>query len=81
MILVHDGVYEERIDFKGKVIIVRSENGPNSTIIDGGSNGSVVSFVGVNDSVLDGFTIKNGQARYGSGIIVSFPLPLLLIAL
>lgn len=40
---VGDGVYAERINFKGKAVTVRSVNGPTRTTIDGGGLGSVVS--------------------------------------
>ncbi|MGA1864103.1 MAG: right-handed parallel beta-helix repeat-containing protein [bacterium] len=70
MILVHDGTYSERINFKGKRITVYSENGSAATIIDGGSGGSVVTFNNNEGkySVLDGFTIRNGSASNGGGI-------------
>jgi hypothetical protein len=41
---VHDGTYIENINFKGKEILVRSENGPAATFIDGNASGSVVTF-------------------------------------
>jgi hypothetical protein len=70
-VLVHDGVYAERINFKGKAITVRSVNGPDVTIIDGGKKGSVVVFNSgeERDSLLEGFTIKNGHAANGGGIL------------
>jgi serine protease len=64
IILVHDGIYYEHINFKGKVITVRSEHGADVTIIDGSADGSVVAFdhgEGAG-SVLAGFTIQNGKA-------------------
>ena len=66
-VVVRPGTYEERIDFLGKAITVRSEQGPDVTVIDGGSpsnpdRGSVVVFENGEgpDSVLDGFTLTNG---------------------
>jgi len=62
-VLVADGTYFEQIDFLGKAITVASANGPASCIIDGGGSGTVVtlqSFEGT-DSVLEGFTITNGE--------------------
>jgi parallel beta-helix repeat protein len=66
-VLVAKGTYVENINFKGKAIIVMSEFGRDSTIIDGGSPsnpdyGSVVYFFNGEDtnSVLDGFTITGG---------------------
>ena len=59
---VAPGVYVERIDFSGKAITVVSEAGPEVTIIDGNRAGTVVAFStgeGRN-SVLEGFTIRNG---------------------
>lgn len=60
IVLVADGIYCQNINFNGKVITVQSQNGPETTIIDGGQNGSVVTFTGYDNSILDGFTIRNG---------------------
>lgn len=43
-VLVRSGTYEENVDFVGKDIVVESESGANSTIIDGTDSGSVVTF-------------------------------------
>jgi len=64
-----EGNYD--IDFKGKAITVRSENGPENCIIDCQRYGRGFHFHSTEDanSVLDGFTIKNGYAdRFGGGI-------------
>lgn len=65
-VIVRSGTYVENIDFLGKAVTVQSENGPDVTTIDGGRTASVVTFGNGEgpDSVLDGFTITNGQ---GSG--------------
>ncbi|GAI06422.1 unnamed protein product, partial [marine sediment metagenome] len=77
-VLVADGVYTGKgnrdIDFRGKAITVRSENGPNNCIID--CNGTEVYphrgfyFYSGEDanSIVDGFTITNGYAMWGGGI-------------
>jgi hypothetical protein len=73
-IIVRDGTYSEHIDFLGKTITVRSEHGPYSTIINGGADIdtyiAIVSFENSEsaDSVLDGFTITNGNGGFGGGI-------------
>jgi len=69
-VLVSDGTYtgsgNRDIDFKGKAITVRSINGPGATIIDcqGTSTDPHRGFFfhsnETANSVLDGFTIKNG---------------------
>jgi parallel beta-helix repeat protein len=66
-IIVEPGTYVENIDFLGKAITVKSEEGPDDTVIDGGQPidpdyGSVVLFQSWegNDSVLEGFTLTNG---------------------
>ena len=71
-ILVRDGVYPENINFKGKSVYVKSEHTPYETFIDGQYLGSVVTFESgeTHQSVLEGFTIKKGNAEYGGGIIV-----------
>ena len=80
IILVSDGTYQEGIDFKGKAIIVKSVNGPATTIIDAGGVNTVVNFSGgeTANSVLDGFTIQNGgpsTSGSGSGITASGSSP------
>lgn len=77
VILVHDGTYVENIDFQGKAITVRSENGPDACFIDGNASGSVVtfSFAEGENSVLEGFTIENGLAETGGGIYCSKSSP------
>lgn len=63
VIVVSPGVYKENINFKGKVIVLKSRKGPERTIIDGGKKGPVVIFDSGegNDSVLEGFTVCNGS--------------------
>jgi len=77
-VLVADGVYtgdgNRDIDFLGKAITVKSENGPENCIINcqGSSDYRRRGFYFHNgessNSVLDGFTIMNGYAVYGGGI-------------
>ncbi len=70
LVIVSPGTYPENIDFLGKAITVRSEEGAEVTIIDGNQAGSVVTFSNGESewSLLDGFTIRNGHARYGGGL-------------
>ena len=70
VITVLAGTYAENIDFLGKAITVRSQDGPETTIIDGGFAGSVVTFASGEGSasVLEGFTIEGGNADSGGGI-------------
>jgi hypothetical protein len=61
-IIVAPGTYQENIDFKGKGITVKSAQGPEDTVIDGGGAGSVVTFSSGEgrESVIEGFSIING---------------------
>ncbi len=84
-IVVRDGTYigpgNRDMDFKGKAITVRSENGPQNCIIacNGTADDNHRAFYFHSDendqSVLDGFTIMNGYAagtadnRHGGGAI------------
>ena len=67
-VIVADGTYtgvgNKDLDFKGKAITVRSENGPGSTIIDCEGEGRGFNFENreTESSVLSGFTITNGAA-------------------
>ncbi|NVM56921.1 MAG: hypothetical protein HWN51_02210, partial [Desulfobacterales bacterium] len=76
-VLVADGTYTDEgnrdIDFRGKAIIVCSENGPENCIIDcqGLGRGFYFQTNEDRDLVIDGFTIINGRTdkmRYGAGI-------------
>jgi len=83
-VLVADGMYfgqwPDGISFRGKAIVVRSENGPETCtincmhfwrgfIFDSGEDAN---------SVLDGFTIKNGGAGIGGGIYCSSSSPTII---
>ncbi|MDP2898355.1 MAG: right-handed parallel beta-helix repeat-containing protein [bacterium] len=74
-VVVAEGVYVENIKFRGKNIVLRSTDRLNpetvaATVIHAKWSDSVVQFQGTEDEscVLSGFTIRNGQGRYGGGI-------------
>jgi hypothetical protein len=71
IILVAPGTYWENINFLGKNITVKSEEGPGITLIDGGEptnreSLSVVRFMNQEgpDAMLHGFTLVNGTGTY-----------------
>ena len=66
LVLVSSGTYVENVDFSGKAITVRGESGAEDTIIDGDQNGSGVLFTcgESRESVLDGFTVRNGTGTH-----------------
>ena len=69
-VLVSAGTFHENINFNGKNIALIGED-RETTIIDGGQNGSVVTFVSGEDNSaeLNKFTITNGGGiYYGGGI-------------
>ena len=72
-VLVADGTYtgdgNKDLDFGGKAITVTSENGAEKTIIDCEYDGRGFYFHSgeTEESVVSGFTIKNGSASPGSG--------------
>ena len=75
-VLVAQGIYTENIRFSGKNIVLRSSgdegaSAPSATVIDGGQTGPVVTFSGTEDErcLLSGFTIRNGNAPSGGGIL------------
>ncbi len=82
-VLVDDGIYKGKgnvnIDFKGRMITVKSRNGADATIIDCEKILETRGFTFHNDetidSVLDGFTIKNGVHIFGGGIYLSYASP------
>ncbi|MEW6748021.1 MAG: right-handed parallel beta-helix repeat-containing protein, partial [Planctomycetota bacterium] len=88
-VLVLPGLYEECIDFTGKAILVRSDldgdpatcdPAPELTIIDWFRGSSVVTFTSGEgqDSSLQGFTIRDGDADFGGGIHCAGTSPLIL---
>jgi parallel beta-helix repeat protein len=80
-VLVRDGIYllTAAIDFKGKAITVESENGAVNCILDGQNATRVAYFHSgeSNTSVLQGFTIRNGNATQGAGIYSSASSPVI----
>jgi concanavalin A-like lectin/glucanase superfamily protein/parallel beta helix pectate lyase-like protein len=73
-VIAADGIYNigNPIDFLGKAITVRSEYGPGNCVINCEGSGRGFKFVSGEgrDSVLDGFTIVNGDSNTGGGIKV-----------
>jgi hypothetical protein len=73
-VLVADGTFtgegNKNLDFKGKAITVVSQNGPEKCVIDCEGEGRGFSFHSGegSDSVLSGFTIKNGNRQRAGGI-------------
>jgi hypothetical protein len=68
-VLVAPGTYAENLTFRGKAILVASEQGPETTIIDGGGRGSVIAFTAGEGrgSAIRGFTIRNGANAFNGG--------------
>jgi len=95
LVLVKPGTYGENINFEGKSITVRSDGdlyeathdiAPNTTFINGGQTGPVVSFMSAEDSnsILEGFTILNGSGfisgpnTLGGGVFCFFSDPTII---
>jgi len=73
LIEVDVGTYYENIELNGQNIILKSTDPSDSaivadTIIDGENKDSVVKFLNGDQSTLEGFTIRNGDAYFGGGI-------------
>ncbi|RJP14871.1 MAG: hypothetical protein C4520_20800 [Candidatus Abyssobacteria bacterium SURF_5] len=66
-VIVRDGTYtgtgNKNLDFKGKALTLKSENGPDNCIIDckGDGRGFYFHSGEVSTSIIDGFTITNGN--------------------
>jgi len=76
VVMVRPGTYTENVRFNGRNVVLRSADAldnkaVSNTIIDGSQAGPVVTFAGTEDEtcVLSGFTIRNGSASYGGGIL------------
>jgi hypothetical protein len=82
-VLVADGIYtglgNKNVDFKGKAITVRSENGPDTTVIDCGGEGRGFFFHRGEDedSRVCGFTIRHGLVSSGGGICCANSSPVI----
>ncbi|MCK4338815.1 MAG: T9SS type A sorting domain-containing protein, partial [Candidatus Cloacimonetes bacterium] len=83
-IIIYPGIYYENINFNGKNINVGSlfittqdTTYIYQTVIDGGQNGSVVTFESGEDSttILKGITITNGFSIDGGGIYCYYSSP------
>jgi len=77
VVIVADGNYtgagNKEIDFKGKNIVVRSENGPSGCIIDCQGNGQAFYLhTKETDAIIDGFTIINGYTNDRRAAITCF---------
>ena len=71
-VLVAGGTYNEHnINFNGKSIHLKSESGPDVTIIDGSSSGTVFMVINgeTRNTIIEGFTVQNGHGPtfYGGG--------------
>jgi len=79
-VLVAPGTYVENITFAGKAIALTSEEGPERTTIDGGAAGSVVTFDSGETAatILEGFTLTNGDAFEGGGIYAKDSSPMIV---
>ena len=84
IVWIADGIYtgqgNKDIDFNGKAITVRSENGPKNCIIDLENSGRGFIFQNGEDqnSILNGLTIKSGLVgynQYGGGIMCYYSGP------
>ncbi len=77
-VLVADGTWtgagNREIDFGGKAISVISENGPAACIVDCGDGGPGFIFASGEtlESVLEGFTVRDGYGNPGGGAIQCF---------
>lgn len=77
---VSSGTYTENLNFRGKAIEVVSEAGAESTIVDGGAVGPVVTFRSGEGpgSMLRGFTLRNGRGGLdGGGILIASASPVI----
>lgn len=64
-VLVSPGTYYENLTVNRKEVTLKSTDGADKTIIDGGRKDKVIAFLSTFGlaSVVDGFTIRNGQAQ------------------
>ncbi len=81
VVIVRDGVwtgfFNKDLDFDGKAITVRSENGPGNCIIDceGEGRGFIFQSGETPESIVEGLTIRSGFASPGAGISIENSSP------
>ncbi len=78
-VCVEPGTYVEQIDFLGKALELFGASGAEVTTISGGGIGPVVRFIGGEGpaSVMRGFSVTDGHAFAGGGILVQESSPTL----
>ena len=80
-VLVGPGIYNENIVWpETQGIDLKSEYGPDSTIIHGYSNGRVIEMEGASidtTTVIEGFTIRRGLAGAGAGMFICSCSPII----
>jgi hypothetical protein len=67
-IWVAPGVYRGPIEIRKSKLVLFSDGGPDTTILDGGDTTRVVLVEGVNGGAIVGFGIRHGKANAGGGI-------------
>ena len=77
-VLVYAGTYTENILIDNQYVIVKTVSGPDSTIINGGNNGSCLIISGASNVTWSGFSLRSGLASNGGGINVSVSETVLL---
>ena len=78
-VLVSPGTYSENLTIQNKSLILKSTDGADKTIIDGGQTGSVLRiYQSSNNSsaiatrpIIEGFTLTNGNSGSGGGVNAS----------
>ena len=71
-VVARAGTYHQRIDFKGKAVVLEGSGSLGATILDGDDDGTVVTFQTSEGrgSVLRNFVVEDGTAAYGGGVVV-----------
>lgn len=72
-VVVSDGIYPGGINFNGKLVIVKSANGPANCIIDGNDEDLGVLFAGGEGPTarLEGFTVRNCRSFSGGALHIA----------
>jgi len=77
-VLVAPGIYFENIYLEDKGIVLSSESGPEVTTLDGSEGPSAtIYFIGAEDAVIEGFSIRNRNGEYAVGIAIDGGRPII----
>ncbi len=69
-IVVSKGIWKEQISIFEKTLWIHSVDGAEETVIDAQKEGTALTCIDCDGTVIEGFTIRNGEAQFGGGVYI-----------